>query len=245
MSSTGRSGGVLRTVPAGQGGAHELAVGRTLRTAASRGAGQLRVRAEDVHRTIRRQRQETLVVFLVDASDSMGEGTTARIALAKGAVLSLLRRAYLSRDRVALITFRDQGAQVLLPPTRSGILARERLRRLAIGGATPLAAGFFSARRLIAQERRRDPGLGALLVVFSDGEANVPRVRGADLRREVLTEARALRHEQTTVVLFDTGARSRDNLLPDISTALNAPCHRLLTDKLDRLVQLIEEQMRR
>lgn len=245
LGSTGRSGGVLRTVPAAPSGAYELAVGRTLRAAASRGAGRLQVRAEDVHRTIRRQRQETLVVFLVDASDSMGEGTTARIALAKGAVLTLLRRAYLSRDRVALITFRDQTAQLQLPPTRSGTLARERLRRLAIGGATPLAAGLFSARRLIAQERRRDPGLSALLVIFSDGEANVPRVRGADLRREILTEARALRHEQTSVVLFDTGARSRDNLLPEISSILNAPCHHLSGDRLERLVHLIEEQMGR
>ncbi|KIH77083.1 magnesium chelatase subunit D [Geoalkalibacter ferrihydriticus] len=232
---------MLRTVPAERGGSHELALGRTLRAAASRGAGNLKIHAADVHRTIRRQRQETLVVFLVDASDSMGEGTTARIALAKGAVLALLRRAYLSRDRVALVTFRERGAQVQLAPTRSGALARARLRRLAIGGATPLAAGLFAARRLIDQERRRDPGLQALLVVLSDGEANVPRVRGADLKREILAEAKTLRHGQTAVVLFDTGARSRDNLLPEMGTVLGAPCHPLHGNNLGRLIALIEE----
>lgn len=235
----------MRTVPANhEERSRELAVGRTLRAAASRGAGHFRIQAQDIYRTIRRQRQETLVLFLVDASDSMGEGATARIALAKGAVLTLLRRAYLSRDRVALITFRDQSAQVQLPPTRSDLLARERLRRLAIGGATPLAAGLVAARHLIDRERRRDPGLQTLLVVLSDGEANVSRKRHADCRTEVLTEARALRHGQTSFVVFDTGVRSKDNLLPEICSVWKVGCHRLRANQLGKIVELIEEGRR-
>lgn len=181
------------------------------------------------------------MVFLVDASDSMGEGTTSRIALAKGAVLALLRRAYLNRDRVALVTFRDQSAQVQLPPTRSSTLARQRLRRLPIGGATPLAAGLHEANRLITMERRRDPGLQVLLVILSDGEANVARERGADPRQEVLSEAKGLHHKQTSIVLFDTGSQGKDNLLPEIAKALKVPCHPLQGAKLARLVELIEE----
>jgi magnesium chelatase subunit D len=232
----------MRTVPDHLSGGHrELALGRTLRAAALGGGGAFKIRASDVFRTIRRRRQETLVVFLVDASDSMGEGTTSRIALAKGAVLALLRRAYLNRDRVALVSFRDRSAQVQLPPTRSSTLARQRLRRLAIGGATPFSAGMHEARRLIELERRRDPGLQVLLIILSDGEANVARERGADPRQEVVSEAAALRHKQTSVVLFDTGSQSRDNLLPEIAEVLKVPCHPLQGDKLARLVELIEQ----
>ncbi len=242
FQNIGRTGGVMRTVPDHlRGGHRELALGRTLRAAALGGGGALKIRARDVYRTIRRRRHETLVVFLVDASDSMGEGTTSRIALAKGAVLALLRRAYLNRDRVALVTFRDQSAQVQLPPTRSRTLARQRLRRLAIGGATPFAAGLHEARRLIELERRRDPGLQVLLVILSDGEGNVARERGADPRQEVLSGAAALCHKQTSVVLFDTGSQSKDNLLPDIAKVFKVPCHPLQGDSLARLVELIEE----
>ncbi|MFX5521589.1 VWA domain-containing protein, partial [Acinetobacter baumannii] len=52
---------------------------------------------------MRESRTSTLVVFIVDASGSMG--ARGRMAASKAAVIGLLQDAYVKRDRVAVITF--------------------------------------------------------------------------------------------------------------------------------------------
>src|SRR2546428_657818 len=69
----------------------------------------------DVREPVREQRAATLVVVAVDASGSMG--AERRMEAAKGAVLGLLLDAYQRRDRVALVAFRGEGADVVLRPT--------------------------------------------------------------------------------------------------------------------------------
>jgi magnesium chelatase subunit D len=114
----------------------------------------------------------TLFVFLVDASGSMAFN---RIAQAKGALAQLLRRSYVNRDRVSLISFRNRGAEVLLAPSTSVSRARRMLDEMSVGGGSPLAAGL--ARALEVARRASDAGAQKIrLVVFTDGRANVPLV---------------------------------------------------------------------
>ncbi|WP_264001059.1 VWA domain-containing protein, partial [Mycolicibacterium gadium] len=72
---------------------------------------------EDIRRAIRVGREGNLVIFVVDASGSMA--ARDRMSAVSGAALSLLRDAYQRRDKVAVITFRQDGARELLPPTTS------------------------------------------------------------------------------------------------------------------------------
>ncbi len=112
----------------------------------------------------------TLFVFLVDASGSMALN---RIGQAKGALALLLRRSYVNRDRVALISFRGRDAQVLLAPSASVSRAQRLLDEMSVGGGSPLAAGL--ARALEVARRAKDAGAQRVrLVVFTDGRANVP-----------------------------------------------------------------------
>jgi magnesium chelatase subunit D len=125
-------------------------------------------RQEDLRAAVRESPVGCLVILVVDASGSMGG--QRRIATAKGLALDLLTDAYVHRDRVALVTFRDDGADIVLRPTGSIEVARARLTDLATGGTTPLAAGLDVAREL-AQRAARDQGLAPLLVVLTDGRA--------------------------------------------------------------------------
>jgi magnesium chelatase subunit D len=106
--------------------------------------GRVSVAAADVRRAIREGREGNLVIFVVDASGSMA--ARDRMAAVGGATLSLLRDAYQRRDKVAVITFRGQRADLVLPPTSSVHIASRRLARFDTGGKTPLAEGLLAAR---------------------------------------------------------------------------------------------------
>ncbi|MDR3201439.1 MAG: VWA domain-containing protein [Spirochaetales bacterium] len=162
----------------------------------------------DLRKKVRLGRSSGLILFLVDASDSMG--ASAQLAAAKGAVLALLRAAYIRRDRVGLIAFHGQEAQTLLSPTSSIHLARKKLRRLSSGGATPFADGLLKAWNLIRAEKLKRSLLQTVLVVVSDGEANVPLTPGAGALAEIHGLGRRIQAEGVKTIFVDTNPKNTD-----------------------------------
>jgi magnesium chelatase subunit D len=158
-----------------------LRAGAVHQPARGRGAGEpLRLRTSDVREAVREGREGNLVVFVVDASGSMG--ARSRMEAVKGAVLSLLADAYQRRDKVAVVAFRGTQARVVLPATSSVEAARSRLAELPTGGRTPLAEGLLAARELLRLEGLRDPRRRPLLLLLTDGRATAgprPRERAA------------------------------------------------------------------
>jgi magnesium chelatase subunit D len=199
--------------------AHTVALHATLRAVAERRAGEglsegedAFVEPEDVRYKLFSRKRGTLFIFAVDASGSMAVN---RIRQAKGAMGRLLRRSYVERDRVALVSFRGGGGEVLLRPSRSPALAKRLLDALPVGGATPLAAGLARAHEIAARARREGAGRISLLV-FTDGRANVPLgaapgARGAGLRprldQEIARLGAALRRVRVESTVVDTRAR--------------------------------------
>ncbi|SHF65906.1 putative cobaltochelatase [Geodermatophilus nigrescens] len=170
---------------------HQTARGRT-------GPG-LRVAREDLRQATLEGREGNLVLFVVDASGSMG--SRARMGAVKGAVLSLLLDAYQRRDKVGLVTFRGADAGLALPPTWSVEAAAARLRELPTGGRTPLAAGLLRAADTLRVERVRDPQRRPLLVVVTDGRATGPR--GTDALGAAHAAAQRLAADGTAAVVVD------------------------------------------
>jgi magnesium chelatase subunit D len=166
-----------RRVGAGRpdGGTGALHLVETLRAAAGRqpahprAGDRVELRPEDLRTAVREGREANLVLFCVDASGSMAART--RMAQVKTAILSLLLDAYRRRDKVGLVTFRGQQAELALPPTHSIDIAAARLDELPAGGRTPVAEGLLEAARVLQRERRRDPRLRPLLVVVTDARA--------------------------------------------------------------------------
>ena len=177
-STDGRRGRHVASVP-GTPREGRLDVIATLRIAArgqrlraphpARVGGRIVVRAEDLRVKRFRDKAGALFLFAVDASGSMALN---RMRQAKGAVHALLERAYVNRDRVALMSFRGQGAELLLPPTGSVELLRRAVDQIPTGGGTPLAATLVAALDVAQQARRR--GLqNVVLVLLTDARANV------------------------------------------------------------------------
>lgn len=196
-----------------------LALDATLRAAAAQQTHRPRTseRALTITRADLRYKQfnrraGTLYLFAVDTSGSMALN---RIGQAKGALAQLLRQAYVNRDQIALISFRERGADLLLRPSRSAALARRLLDALPVGGATPLAAGLLRAYEL-AQQARRQGTERIVLLVFTDGRANVPRAGRANgtrpaaqlrIKAELAQIGAQLRQMKLSVVIVDTRAR--------------------------------------
>jgi magnesium chelatase subunit D len=163
------------------------------------------VERDDFHVVRFKQRAETTTIFVVDAS---GSAALHRLAEAKGAVELLLADCYVRRDQVALIAFRGEGAELLLPPTRSLVRAKRSLAALPGGGGTPLAAGIDAAAALCELVLRR--GGTPTVVCLTDGRANVGR-HGTKGREQALTDALdsavALRVSGVRSIVIDTSPR--------------------------------------
>jgi magnesium chelatase subunit D len=163
------------------------------------------VRQEDFHVTRFKERRDTTVIFVVDAS---GSAALNRLAEAKGAVELLLADCYVRRDQVALISFRGKKAELLLPPTRSLVRAKRGLGGLPGGGGTPLAAAIDAAVQLADSVARR--GDTPSIVFLTDGRANIAR-DGAPGRpaaeADALASARQLRAQRFATVFVDTSAQ--------------------------------------
>jgi magnesium chelatase subunit D len=128
------------------------------------------IRPEDFRVKKFKEQARTIAIFAVDAS---GSSAVNRLAEAKGAIQLLLADCYVRRDQVALLAFRGRDAECLLPPTNALARAKRCLAGLPGGGPTPLATGIAAARVLAESERRK--GHKPLLVLLTDGGANIAR----------------------------------------------------------------------
>lgn len=167
------------------------------------------VRRSDFRVTRFRERTESTIIFAVDAS---GSAALHRLAEAKGAVELLLNDCYVRRDQVALIAFRGEVAEMLLPPTRSLVRAKRNLSALPGGGGTPLASAIDAAGELAVQIQRR--GGTPSVVLLTDARANITRA-GKPGRQQAFEEALAaaafLRSIRVPTMVIDTSPRPHPN----------------------------------
>ncbi|MGV0792655.1 magnesium chelatase subunit D family protein [Mycolicibacterium sp. XJ1819] len=230
-----RTGTVISSTTAHDEG-HGLHVFGTLLATAGRQRekGRPRPSPADIRLAVREGREGNLVIFVVDASGSMA--ARDRMSAVSGATLSLLRDAYQRRDKVAVITFRQQAAQLLLPPTSSVHIAGRRLARFDTGGKTPLAEGLLAARDVLVREKARDRARRALVVVLTDGRAT----GGPDpLGRTREAAARLVAEHAAAVVVDCETSYVRLGLAEQLAAQLGAPAVRLAHLRADSLTDVV------
>ncbi len=225
---------------------NDLALDATLRAAAPyqlrrKGSSGLQVcvHDQDIRTKVREKRIGSFLLFVVDASGSMG--VRARMIATKGAILSLLLDAYQKRDKVCLVTFRKTEAQVNLPPTSSIDLAARLLKELPIGGRTPVSAGLAEAHRQLSNHLSKEPEARPIVVVITDGKAN----SGLGTEMEPLQEALAMagrlgREERAKFVVVDTEPQGivRLGLAARLARELGAEYFKIEDLKAQELVEI-------
>lgn len=246
VSADGRGHYSRSEIPRGHVATGEVAVDATIRAAAGRGgqtrsAGSpLRVEPEDIRAKVRTRKAGTSIILCVDASGSMG--ASRRMDAAKSAALELLREAYVRRDRVSLVSFRGDSADVVLAPTGSAELAKLRLQELPVGGSTPVAAGLQAALEVAVAERRREPTMVCWIVLITDGRANVGR-SGMLGSEDALKAARQLASAGIHTVVIDTDTNGTSAGAMAIATAAKADYVRLPVVSAGAIVDSVAQRI--
>ncbi|MBQ9066070.1 MAG: VWA domain-containing protein [Clostridia bacterium] len=221
-------GRAVRTEPYSDTTPGSLSPDATLRAAALRTTGPeqkksrepgapISLTPEDLRQTVREAPRRRCILFCVDASRSLR--VRHQMAAVKTLILSLLNKAYQNRDEVALVTFHGEGAEFLLPFTRSSETAKEKLQSIPTGGKTPLAEGLALSREELLRHTRRHPEREPVLVVLTDGRAN----HGNDALERAIAEAEKIRATGIRTFVFDTETGPvRLGLARELSEALGA-----------------------
>ena len=223
---------------------HDIAFDATVRAAAPYQRSRdhtdmaINIQKQDVREKVREMRAGCTILFLVDASGSLG--VRKRMAAVKGAVLSMLRDSYVKRDRIGMMAFRRDSAELVLPPTRSVEYSYRKLEEMPTGGKTPLGEALVTVNEYMTSYSRSHTGEMCYIVVITDGRANVPLKEGSDANDEVLKIAQDLSIPQVKWIVIDASAGFiRFDNAEKLAMALEGTYFRLEDLNADRLAESV------
>lgn len=225
----------------------DLALDATIRAAApyqqsrQKNGLAIAIREADIREKVRQRKYANLLVFVVDASGSMG--ASQRMTETKGAILSLLKDAYVKRDKVCLIAFRGNEAQVLLPPTRSVDRGVRLLETMAVGGRTPLNHGIAKGLQVIQSELKKNPGILPYMVMITDGKGNVSIEKGLKPKQELMEiseKLRAFPYINTMVLDIERKGAMSFGIAKEMAMRMGANYQKIETLKSDAIISAIE-----
>lgn len=191
------------------GKTQDIAFDATLRAAApyqktrSSDKVSIVIESQDIREKVRERRSGCTLLFLVDASGSLG--VRKRMATVKGAILSMLRDSYVKRDRIGLMAFRRDSSDMILPPTKSVEYSYKRLEELPTGGKTPLGEALVKVNDFMTSYSRCHIGERCFIILVTDGRANVPLQEGANANEEVQKMAEDMKIPNVRWIVVDAG----------------------------------------
>ncbi len=154
----------------------DVALGPTFRAAApyqrsrEKGGLALRVEVGDIRVKVREMQAPLTIVLLLDMSESI----VPSLVNVRNAIMSMRDVAFKRRDRVGLVVFKGEGASTLQSPTTNLGLVVKRVMEIGASDFTPLASGMYEAWRVLRNEKTKNRDSIPVLVIVSDGIANIP-----------------------------------------------------------------------
>ncbi len=201
------------------------------------------LRAEDIREKIREKRIGNFLLFVVDASGSMG--AKGRMVASKAAIMSLLLDAYQKRDRIAMVSFRKKEAVVNLPPTSSIELAAGLLREMPVGGRTPLSAGLVKSYEVLRNYLMREPNARPIMIIVTDGKSNAALGEKKPLEEAWEFAARLSLDERIRFIVVDTESQGLVNfgLAHQLAGAMSAQYFKIEDLKADTLLNIVKGEV--
>lgn len=235
---------------AADGELHDLALDATLRKAAlaqknrqkKEGASRrIILKKHDLMKKVRSKRSSNLLLFLLDLSWSMA--VQRRMDVTRSTILSLLTDAYQHRDKVGLVTFQKDRADIVVPPTFSVALAERSMKRVTVGGKTPLSAGLLKAYEVLDREKKLHPDMNSLLIVLTDGAGNVSLGDGDPMQESKAIAERIAEAGFRSIVIDLDHNTFAQGLAHELAKQLNAPCYLIAGLKAKQLTGIIRKEL--
>jgi hypothetical protein len=125
------------------------------------------------------------------------------------------------------VAFKEMGAIVVQHPTTNLKLVSNKLLKLRMSGYTPLAAGMQKALEVLRECKRRDLSTIPVMVIVTDGDANVPLKRDlqtGDIREfdNLSTAFYKFEDEAIKDVLSVSQMMKKDNIFTVVVNTLSA-----------------------
>lgn len=214
----------------------DLAVPETVvqakKSSLMRHESRLTIKKEDLHVYQKRSYVPVNVCLLIDASASMaGEKRQAACFLAEHLLLS-------GKEKVAVVTFQEMKAQVVVPFTRNQKVLSRGLRGIRPGGLTPLADGIVTAVDLIKTSRVENP----VLVLITDGVPNFP-LWSFDAKKDALEAAQRIADARIKFICI--GVESNKDYLKDLVDVAKGKLY--VVDDLNRgnLIEIVRYEKKK
>ncbi|SHJ60303.1 magnesium chelatase subunit D [Hathewaya proteolytica DSM 3090] len=227
-----------------RGAVRDLAFDATIRAAAPyqkfrehSGNTCICIKEQDIKEKVREKRTGATIVFVVDASSSMG--VNQRMKAVKGAIMSLLTDAYEKRDKVGMVAFRKDKAEVLLDVTRSVEMAQRQLKVMPTGGKTPLGFGIEKAYELFKKCEKKDKDIVPVMVLVSDGRVNY-HGKSSDPFEDTLKIAHEIQDKNIQSIVIDCEQGFvKLGMAKEISEALDADYYKIDDLKADEIANAV------
>jgi len=214
IMTVGNQGRYLKARAPKTSGVTDIAILPTIKSAImhSRG-GKIEVKKRDYKEKVRRRKISTLICLVLDASSSMV--MDAKMKGIKDAIGELMMDAYQKRDRISLVSCYGRSAEVVLPFTSSIEKGQQYIEKLEFGGTTPLAAGIRQGLENLRAKLRIEKDTNPLLIVVTDGSANMPIIPGEDIETEIKDTCVAIERSNIPTLIIDvskTGSKLAEDM---------------------------------
>ncbi|HLF06243.1 MAG TPA: VWA domain-containing protein, partial [Thermoplasmata archaeon] len=163
--------------------------------------GRAEIRHEDIMEKVRKPKSPSYVCIVIDTGGGAVEDLKVKSVIPT--VLSILKASYERRDQVGMVFCSGNRPKLTETFTTDVERLSASIRETKFGGLTPLASGILMGQEYLRKKVGDRGGAVPILIVVSDGTANVPMYAGGHIRRELEKVAKYLRENKTNLYVID------------------------------------------
>jgi magnesium chelatase subunit D len=176
----------------------DIAIDATLRAAAINSKGTIEVKSSDIRHKVRKHGAKASIALVVDISGSMfSERKANRV---KGILNKLVEDINRHQDRISVIGFKGEEAEIIIPTTRRASSFQEQLDNIRVGGTTPLASGMQKGYEILKKEKLREEYV-PMMIILTDGMPNIGIKEGPV--QDALEVANKLKEKEIPTIIIN------------------------------------------